>query len=314
MNFPGLSPPKDFLWLEYLAVDTPLGLRFWDRVRGGYIGEGLIVTGFLKARPDWPMTARPNRSGIFVFHSLSARCHEKPAGVSSTPQSLTVNGLVVCVYDELGRFLPFRFSIDDPTRGLFSWNGPVCSPVSPPAAYPLMCPVQSVPLFSSPVRIVPDGMTAVRADLRRISSANPEGVKAAWAVMEVIHKGRTLGCGMADSKGRAAVILPYPQPLISNSLPSGAGSVPPLHKQCWTIDLRVRFRPPDETIQEAEEAVLRRHPERTFPDLDSAFRGDVVTLLNPAGADGFPGALRLEYGWETIVKTAGKSGLFFMYP
>lgn len=297
------SRPQDLLQLERFEIDTPLGLRFWDPVAGSFVGDGLVVTAYRTHRPDWTIAAMPNHSGIFVFHSLSVRRESGTgSGDGSPPGAKLANAsdLIVTVRDQLERFQPFQFPITEPTRGLFDWTSMDFSPIASPVIASPGLPVLVVPLFSTAARPVPAGLAVVRADLRQVLPANENGLKASWAVMDVLYKGKTVGRGVADVDGRVAVILPYPPPAISSTGSGVPAATLPLCQQSWTIAIEVRFQTTD--------------PEVEFPDLAGVLASPKVTPQDPSGLDGLPGVLSLVYGQETIVRTLGKSELFFSNP
>jgi hypothetical protein len=297
------TSPQDLIRLERFEIDTPLGLRFWDPVTGKCVSDGLIVTAYRAHRPDWIMMATANHSSVFVFHALSALSEpgSKSGRESSPPAApLQVWGLIVTVRDQLGQFQPFKFSITEPTRGLFDWTSMDFSLIDSPVAALEGRPVLAVPLFSTAARHIPAGLAVVRADLRQVLPSDENGLKASWAVMDVLYKGKTVGRGVADSEGRVAVVLPYPPPAISSTVSGSPTPTLPLWQQSWTIAIEVHFQTSD--------------PEVKFPDLAEVLASPKVTPQDPCGLDGLPGVLSLVYGQDTIVSSLGKSELFFTNP
>jgi hypothetical protein len=310
---PAALTRENLVRLERLEIDTPLGLRFWDPVTASFVSDGLIVTAHRRPSPDWTMTAAPNRRGVFVLHSLSVRREpEAESGPQGSPPSAApqVSDLIVTVRDELGRFQPYRFPIVGPMRGLFDWAEADLSPVAAAPDLPLF----SLPLFSTPGRAVPAGMGVVRAELRQVDPEDPQGREAPWAVLDVNYRDRLLGRGMADRQGHLAVILPYPPPAISSTGSGVPGPALPLCQQSWTIEIDVRFHAPDPAAPPPDDPVLSRHPERRFPDLSEALSGPLVAVQDATSPGSPPGMLSLTYGQETIIRTLGKSELFFTHP
>ena len=215
--------------VERVTRVCPLGMRFWDPVTDSPVSAGLHVTAYPKDRPGRPTRAAVNHSGVFVLQDLPGLAEvERGAGDDEYWASLPPGPeFVVEVRDAEERFLPFRFSVRPPVKGLFSWPEERAG-ASPPAAVPV------VPLYSSPVRAVPPGMTAVRATLYDPDAEAP----AAGAVLEASVGGRRLGRGVADGAGRVALIVPYPEPAAAfGSPPAGRR----LAEQHWTLALAAGY-------------------------------------------------------------------------
>jgi hypothetical protein len=143
------------------------------------------------------------------------------------------------VNDNERRFLPVQFTAILPARGVYKW-------ISPVSILPATL-IESIPLYSSPIRSVPSGMAVVRADLWDVS----QDTAASWAVMEASLNGQVIARGIADAEGRIALIFPYPAPrpfAISSppafplSSPPTASSLP-LTEQVWPIRLRALYTP-----------------------------------------------------------------------
>jgi hypothetical protein len=164
---------------------------------------------------------------------------ERGEGNEAFWQNLTTKDFVIEVNDNERRFQPFQCTASLPVKGVYKWIGPVSS--SPPT------PIESIPLYSSPVRSVPAGMAVVRADLWDGFS----DTAASWAVLEASLNHQVIGRGIADAEGRIALIFPYPapRPFAISSPPASPLSSPPiasslpLTEQVWPIRLRALYTP-----------------------------------------------------------------------
>lgn len=236
--------------LERKTLIAPLGVRFWDVATGGYVSDGLRVTAYPDNDRLQSTEATPNRSGTFVLHHASG-LHSFEMNLGNLPftdllparQRFTVE-----VRDERRRFLPLKFEADLPCKGFFKWRGSMTprGPLDPPDNS------SSVPLFSSILRPAPAGMAVLRAELYESPSREINNVRimmpAAWAVLEARSQGRLLGRGIADEKGRLALIFAYPPP---RDPISSLGSPParaftagiPFLQQEWTIQLQAYYEP-----------------------------------------------------------------------
>src|SRR5215471_15577417 len=191
--------------LDRLTTVAPLGLRFQDASTGQVVGDGLTVSayplGHLNARRD----LAPNRRGVFVLHDAPGlRQLMNGAGDDDYWNTLPPKkDFVIEVRDSQGRFLPFQFVAAIPNRGVYEWQDPLtASPLST---------ARSIPLYSAPTRTPPAGMAVIRADLWDPTGENT-GSDAASAVLELYDNDRFVACGIADDKGRVAVMFPYPPP------------------------------------------------------------------------------------------------------
>lgn len=232
--------PEPFRHLETDTHVAPLGLRFRDVVSDTFVGEGLSVTVYPQASAARRVPLFANRTGVYVLHHAPGlRDFEMGAGDDEfwahVPAGKT---FVVEVEDMERRFLPFSLKLDLPQRGIYRWLSPLDSaPLSPPA------PVAAIPLYSAPARSTPAGLAVLRADLW-----NPQlDAPAAWAVVEARTDGQLLARGIADERGRLALIFPYPKPgrFPVNSPPADASPPAPrgpsLLAQEWRITLRAGY-------------------------------------------------------------------------
>ena len=297
---------SSFQLLERVAHVAPFGVRFRDAVTGLQVSEGLSVEAYPleaalgRARPEDEVRGRrrafPNRSGTQVLmgvpglRGFELSDPDEEDWVASPPGA---SRFVFEVEDRTGRYLPFSFEARLPYRGLFVWDEnplPLESPPAPP-------PSDGVPLFSAPARMPPAGMAVVRAELWDESAKSP----AAHALLEARFKGRLLGRGVADEKGRVALIFPYPPParLPQTSPPDSppSGGIPPLTQQEWAIDLAARYGP----------AGSPPPYKPRFPDLLTVLSQGPATLWRDAAKTEPLVAATLGYGRECFVRTEAAS-------
>jgi hypothetical protein len=271
---------------------APFGVRFWDAVTQRFIDDGLTVTAFPQGRETQRVSLVPNRSGAYALHKVSGMRLIEPkietADFWQNPP--TPRPFVVEVVDEAGRFQPFTFAVELPVRGLFVWPGaPIASPLSPPAP--------GVPLFSTPARQTPGVMAVLRAELWDLSTERP----AAWALLEARIAGQPSVRGLADARGRVALIFPYPEPL-PGSLGSPIGSPPgggtrSLLMQQWPIELRGFYSP--------EEPPPIPQLERVYEQAPATLVSSLSPLLPLSEA-------LLSFGQELVVRSQARSVLLLM--
>ena len=228
------------LKLDRLTLVAPLGLRFCDLMSGVLVGDGLDVQVYPSGNPTTKVPAVANRKGVYVLHHAPGlRDLEHGEGDQEFWQNVPARNFVIEVNDNQRRFQPFQFTASLPAKGVYEWIGPV--PGSPPT------PVESIPLYSSPVRSVPSGMAVVRAELWDTSN----NTAASWGVIEASLNDRVVARGIADEQGRIALIFPYPapRPFAISSPPASPMSSPPaasslpLTEQVWPIRLRALYTP-----------------------------------------------------------------------
>ena len=228
--------------LDRLTRVAPLGLRFHDATTGATVGDGLNVSAYPFGQPNGARALFPNRRGVFVLHHApTLRTVENGTGDDDYWQNLPPKkNFVVEVRDTQDRFLPFQFVAALPNRGIYEWHDPVIG--SPPSSR------KSIPLYSSPTRTSPAGMAVVRADLWDPALATA-GSEAGSAVLEIYDNDRFVARGIADQKGRVALMFPYPAPKsFAPSSPPGSplGSPPravgpALLDQVWTFRVRALY-------------------------------------------------------------------------
>ena len=231
-----------FSRLEPVTRVTPLGVRFWDLTCNLPIEDGLIVSAYPLGQPQRFKRSLLNPSGIHLLQNLDGlRDLESGAGDKRYWDDLKPDkkrDFVLEVEDTLGRFLPFACRIQAPIHGLMRLQDVL--PLEPgnvaaldPAQLGLGADAMLLPLFSSPARRTPNGMTAIRASLRE-NIHKP----AAWASLEV-NLGNAppiLARGFADANGQLLILMPYP------TLPN-LTKPPPLGQQSWTLGIQARYTP-----------------------------------------------------------------------
>ena len=274
--------------LERLTRVTPLGVRFVDGATGAFVGGALTVEVYPKGRPDRRTPGTINRAGVYVFRGLPSLADiERGAGddaywTAQTPRY----PFVLVVRDGDDRFLPFSLDVLLPHRRLLGIT--FTSPISSPLATPASSSVQSLPVFSSPARSVPDAMGALRAEI--VDSG--AGVPAAWAVVEAKGPGQAAVMGVADAAGRVLLPLLYPKPVVVLGSP-GSPSLP-LTSQTWTIDLTVRYR--------------RRLPVPAIPDLADVLTQPIATAWQDVARTTSLTQSTLRFGRDLVVASAAAGG------
>lgn len=269
--------------LEHVTRTALLGVRFWDRVTGRPVADGLQVV-----EPVSGTVASVGPSGVFAFHDLpgfaaSAYGAGDEEFWASPPERADVR---FALTDATGRFVPYTFDADVPARGLFSED---CGlPASPPDV------IGALPLFSTASRTVASGMARVTADLVDAST----GDAAAYAVLEVQAPSMLTQRGVADADGRVAVLFAYPEPP-----PDPGGSPPPgsraLTAQTWPLTLTVHYAPAATAAFDA-------------PDLCAVLTQPAGTLLGHASPPDPLGPQTLAFGRELALRTSGHSELLVL--
>lgn len=190
--------------IERTTIRTPLGLRFRDAATERPVTDGLSVRVWPAAGRGRTAYATRTRSGAWAAHGLA---HLRGYERSGTGRP-AARPYVVEVRDERGRFVPAQIRVElppdpaDTVRGLYSiLETPEDAARASGGDEP---PDPACYLFPSVARERSGGLAAVRADLR-----TPTGDAAAHAVLEVSQEEETW-FGLADEKGRVAVLFPYP--------------------------------------------------------------------------------------------------------
>jgi hypothetical protein len=225
--------PTPALQLESLTRVTPLAVRFWDEVTQSTIGDdSLEVVTYPSDLPQRRTRAIVNHTRTFIFPDLPGlREQEFGAGDKDywkkpPPQSQ----FTIEVQDKANRFLPFSFEVSAPTRDVIEWHcPPKISVANPPG---------TVPLFSTPARIMPSTLATIRIELHsdQIDNLTHDYPPASWAMIEASFKNSLLARSLADDRGRAILIFPYPD--LPAAVPGKS-----LADQMWAIKLRAYYQP-----------------------------------------------------------------------
>lgn len=276
--------------IERFSLVALLGLRFRDVVTGAIIGDGLRVTAYPQGQPHRGVRAVPNRSGVYVLNSapgltMYARGQGDAEFRDASPPQ---KNFTVEVLDEERRFQPFQIIAQiRPERGLFKW------PTSFDASPSLLS--ESVPLYSSPTRIVPGGMSVIRAELWDRVANQP----ASWAVLEARLNNLLLARGIADGEGKIALIFPNPAPQSAplSSPPVIGGAA--LTEQVWEIALRARYAPPPALASPPQP--VRDAP--ALPDLRDTLTQPIAMLWADAEGVEELTEVSLRYGEELVLRS-----------
>jgi hypothetical protein len=214
--------------LERDRTFTPLGIRFWDAALDLPIADALAVHAWPAGTGYAPVRAVRTPDGVYAFHGLPGQqAAEKPADGEEHPETVgTPREYAIAVDDAGGRYQAAAFSLTLPLgyRGEF---------LSVPAGSPPR-PAGRAYLFSAPSRQVPPGLAAIRADFVDADTGAP----AAWAVLTATVAGVTR-TAVADERGRALVLMPFPTPerLRQGSPPAGPSTA------SWPVSLAARWEP-----------------------------------------------------------------------
>ena len=234
-----------FRLLERVSLPAPFGVVFWDFATQTAVADGLDVSIALAGRPQTARGLIVNRNSVWLAPALPGRSANELATGDWNAIRRTYR---VEVVDRSGRFLPFAFDAELPSRGLYEWPGWNASPPLPLAPLgaedsPPQISPKRIPLFSSPARAAPPSTAEVRCELVDAATGSP----AAWAVVTVSCDDVTRGIGLADRDGRAAIHFPYPE----RPRPSLATSPPAITDFRWPLDVAVFYHPVDGVPPEA---------------------------------------------------------------
>ncbi|MCI0394372.1 MAG: hypothetical protein L0332_20115 [Chloroflexi bacterium] len=274
--------------LETVTTVTLLGIRFWDAAEDKQVSDGLRVTAWPETAPALVVGAFHTASGNYAFQGLPGlEALEYPAGseggaVASPPAS---RPFLVEVYDQLHRFLPCRFQVTLPLPypGLYR-----PAPGSPPDDNPAR-----FYLFSAPTRSTAPGLAAVRGCLVEQNTDRP----AAYTVLEIEVNGRRW-YGLADERGCAAVLFPYPT-FITRLGASPPGL--PLSQQIWPLTLRIRYSP----------SLVAGLVAGELPTLGQLLNQPEATLWpNEIGPDTTALSLNLTFAQELVLRTGSQPTLW----
>jgi hypothetical protein len=215
-----------------LTLTAPLGLRFWDVATAAPAGGGLLVAAYPRSFSTLRKTAVEGPEGVYAFSDLPGlRDVENGSGDEAfwndNPPRVP---FTVEVYDPEERYVPFRFDVRLPVRGLFGfWASPLFPALTPDPTW--------LPLFSTPSRPISGPIASVRAQLQD----DVAGLPASWAVMTVQAPGLPTVTGLADGRGVLSISQPYPEPV--NHLSMSPLSAPRLTDQSWPVQVRAFYTP-----------------------------------------------------------------------
>ena len=265
-----------------------LGVRFWDRVTGRPVADGLEL---IETSSGIEATYGPH--GVFAFHDLPGfRATAYGAGDDSfwaSPPNR--GGFTFRVRDRERRFLSFTFDADVPARGLFAEDCGMAP--SPPDI------VGVVPLFSAPSRVTAGGLARATADLWDVEADRP----AAWAVLEVSTGGVHAFRGVADEQGRVIVLFAYPEPPLHTASPPPPPGSRALTNQTWPVTVGVRYAPAAMSPPSPDPA--SGEP----PDLCAVLTQTEATVLAADSPVTPLGSQLLAFGTDLRLRTPGHSEL-----
>jgi hypothetical protein len=280
--------------VERLKVFTPLGIRFWDPALDVQISDDLSVV----ASPAAGRKATPavrTASGIYAFHGLPG-LHDLEYLVDEQILNTSppfARRFIVQVSDNQRRLLPVTFRVDLPFTGIFptdAINGSV--ETRPPGFY----------LFSASTRPTLPTLAVVRVQL--VERVDPVTERAAaHAVIEIQAPGNRTWYGLADERGRVAILFPYPTFTTTSS--GNAGLSPPVidRRQHWELGIRVRYAP----------ATLSIAPGSALPDLRSILNQPLGVIWSSRTTTmGQPVnhmSANLTFGEELVLRTDSESTL-----
>lgn len=273
------APLPEYRLLERRERVAALGLLLRD-AHGGGPAAGLDI----RARPadaaGDPRTARLSAApaGHYYTQDLPGlRAHELPQAGDPAPAP---RDFVVAVTDPAGALLPARFQVALPQAGL---------------ARPACVAGEIIDLFSAPARPLPAGRAALRASLRELPRQDDldAAPRAAWALLELRRGATLLGRGLADARGEALLLFPWPDP---PNLP--VGGTPFAH--AWSLSLTVRYQP-------------QADPPAAVPDYCALLAQPVANIVTAFGDPPTTAAelnLTLNYGRELLAVSPDQRALY----
>lgn len=266
--------------LDQLTIVAPFGVRFWDVAVGSPADAGLNVVAYPNAAPELRSMAFANHVGVYSFLRLPG-LHGAESGSgddsfwAANPPAIP---FTIEVSDPSERYLPFRFSVKMPARGLYGVSASPLLAVAVPGDTWL-------PIFSSPQRTLPGPAATIYAQLQ---DDGPKTV-AAWAMVEAHFEGMPAVFGVADDRGMVTLSAPYPEP-VSTLFPSpmGTGSVK-LTDQSWPVDISVFYTP-------------RIHPQ-VPPDLQQTLQQTMATAWRDTNHSAAAGGFTVSYGKNLVLRS-----------
>lgn len=263
-----LAPPHRKL--ERLSLTCPLGLRFADAGTHAPVLEGLRAQAWAGEFADRKIDAVRTPGGILAFHGLPGlRSLENSSAQDPWNPLPETRKFRLEVTDELARFLPCRFDVEAPARGLAHFAGAGSPPWSEDGA---------VPLFSVPSRRAPS-LAVVRAELLELASGNP----AAWAFVEAVYQSggvQHIVRGLSDERGCLALMFPFPEGQARGFGGSSPPSGPALPPQQWTLSLHFFHRFPSANEPIPKTADFSQHLHQ--PPAEATLMASPITPLTSA--------------------------------
>lgn len=287
--------PNDFCGLESLEVFSPLGIRYWDPVLDQQVKDSLLVSAWPSSKSGISNTravdANRSRSGIYAFSHL-------PGITSQVALPSDRKDFVVFTRDLRERYLSTAFCVKLPLDylGIYPQN-PLPSGGQP----------KGVLLVSSPTRKVPPSMAAVYGSLWDAHEDRP----AAHARVLVSLDNNACWNGVADERGRVAVVFPYPDlPTEFASSPSLSGAGNAL-LDGWTIKVEVFYEPSRVrrlSVPERPEQLRKQQPVDIATVLDQQ-KAEIWLSRSPLEIeDSYRTQLR--FGHEVVLRTYRDSRLW----
>jgi hypothetical protein len=294
----------ELLTIERWSRVAPLGVRFVDDQNGKVVAVGLRVSAWPTGEPSRVSAVPINGTNVFYMMNVGGlRDLEFGDGDDAywagLPRRL---GFTLEVEDLQGRFLPFRFTADLPSRGLLRLG---CGSPLTPVSLPPGSEDDGVPLFTAPARATTPGTVVMRADLWDATNHVP----AAWAVLEARTPGARLRGepavrAIADHRGCVALHFPVPDERdfdggSFDSPTGGGGTGLPLAARTWPVELDVFYG----HLPPAADTASRLQP--PIADLCAALSQPPARLWDRLGATPSPFTqVTLRYGQEASIKSS----------
>jgi hypothetical protein len=266
------------LVLEQITLTAPFGVRFWDVATSAQAESGLSVIAYPNHFPELRTSATEGPSGVYSFSGLPGlRDAEKGSGDDAYwAANPPVVPYTVQITDLALRYLPFQFSVSLPVRELFSkWDSPISTGLTPGSDW--------LPIFSTPSRILPGPLGAVRATLQDDARGGP----AAWTLLTVQAPGLPALTALADERGVVSLYQPYPEPAGSGS--SSPLVNPNLTNQTWPITVSVSY----DGIQAVNNS----------PDLDQVLRQSAAFVWRDSAHTFSVNEFQLIFGTELVLRS-----------
>jgi len=229
-----IAQKKNKIQLENLLIRTPLGLRFWDHGANEPVRDHLNVTAWSREGGLTPIHAVRNPSGIYAFHGLPGlRDWEYPFDGQEFESSPPISKqYIIKIVDLHKRFLNAAAIVEAPLPDDRIFKDTINSPPERDKGFRL---------FSAPTRATKPHLAVIRAYLWD----ELQDKEASYAVLK-IGIGATIWTGIADEKGKVAVLFPYPMAMRSLDTSPPSGRIP-FHEQSWNITVMAFYGGADVT-------------------------------------------------------------------